>query len=153
MYWFCLPYIRDGATDDVLHAVQKHVVCSRGLLLILDFGARRWRAIRNASTVSGVFPQHKGIGKINYNSIQLDKTRLVPLTRCFKHLMKLGEVRATRSVATLVDGMLGHLAMPIGMSMMMRFTFQCTWVTAFATIGTWHHWVILCGVTQSVHLL
>jgi hypothetical protein len=108
MYWFCLPFIGDGATDDVLHAVRKHVVCSRGLLLILDFGARRWRAIRNASTVSGVFPQHKGIGKINYNSIQLDETRLVPLTRHFEHLMKLGEVRATRSVATLVDGTLGH---------------------------------------------
>jgi len=84
MYWFCLPFIGDGATDDVLHAVRKHVVCSRGLLLILDFGTRRWRAIRNASTVSGVFPQHKGIGKIHYNSIQLDETRLVPLTRHFE---------------------------------------------------------------------
>ncbi len=81
-YWFCLPYISDGATDVVLDAVRKHVVCYRGLLLILDFGARRWQAIRNASTVSGVFPQHKRIGKINYNSIRLDETRfIVPLTR------------------------------------------------------------------------
>ena len=79
------------------------------MLLILDFGARRWRAIWNASTVSGVFPQHKGIGKIHYNSIQLDETRLVPLTRHFEHLMKLGEVRAMQSVATLVNGMLGHV--------------------------------------------
>ena len=51
---------------------------------------------------------HKGIGKMNYNSILLDKQRLGPLMRHLEHLTKLREVRATRCVATLVDGTLGH---------------------------------------------
>jgi hypothetical protein len=45
---------------------------------------------------------------MNYNSILLDEKRLVPLMRHLEHLTKLGEVRATRCVATLVDGTLGH---------------------------------------------
>jgi len=99
--WFCLPYIsEDGDTDVVLQAVQKHVVCSRGLQLILDWGLKRWQKIRKATSVSGALPVHKGIGKVNYNSIELDEQKLVPLMRHFEHMTKLGEVRATRCVAT-----------------------------------------------------
>ena len=106
--WFCLPYIIDGAADVVFEAVQNHLLCSRGLRLILDWGCKRWQSIRHSSTVSGALPLHKGIGKINYNSIMLDEQKLVPLMRHLEHLTKLGEVRATQSVATLVDGTLGH---------------------------------------------
>ena len=103
MHWFCLPYDGDGVADDVvLNAVRKHVVCSRGLLLILGWGRKRWRSIQKASTVSGVLPVHKGNGTMNYNSLLLDERRLFPLIRHLKHLMKLGEVRATRSVALMV---------------------------------------------------
>ena len=84
------------------------MVCSRGLQLILDWGLKRWQKIRKATSVSGALPVHKGIGKVNYNSIELDEQKLVPLIRHFEHMTKLGEVRATRCVATLVDGMHGH---------------------------------------------
>ena len=107
--WFCLPYIsEDGDTDAVLQAVRKHVVCSRGLQLILDWGLKRWKSIRKATSVLGTLPVHKKIGKVNYNSIELNEQKLGPLVRHFEHMMKLGEVRATRCVATLVDGTLGH---------------------------------------------
>ena len=69
-YWFGLPYIADGDADFVLQSVRKHVVCSRGLLQILGWGLKRWRSIRNASKVSGVFPMHKKTGKVNYISIR-----------------------------------------------------------------------------------
>ena len=51
---------------------------------------------------------HKKIGTENFNSILLDEKRLVPLMRHLEHLTKLGEVRATRCVAILVDETLGH---------------------------------------------
>ena len=108
MYWFCLPYLSDGDEDVVIEAVRTHVVCSRGLILILDWGRKRWRSIRSSVSVSGVLPVHKGTGKTNYNSINLNERKLLPLMRHLEHLTQLGEVRATRSVATLVDGTLGH---------------------------------------------
>ena len=58
--------------------------------------------------MSGTLPVHKRIGKVNYNSIELNEQKLGPLVRHFEHMMKLGEVRATRCVATFVDGTLGH---------------------------------------------
>ena len=39
--WFCLPYIDDG-TNVVPEAVRKHMLCSRGLLILLDYGQSRW---------------------------------------------------------------------------------------------------------------
>ena len=60
MYWFCLPYISDGATDVILEAVRKNVVCSQGLQHILDWGHKRWRSIQRASTVSGVLQITRG---------------------------------------------------------------------------------------------
>jgi len=53
-------------------------------------------------------PTHARVGKPNYNSILTDEAKIEPLTRHFEYLLKLGEVRATRSVSTLVDGMLGR---------------------------------------------
>jgi hypothetical protein len=50
-------------------------------------------------------PMHKAIGKQNYNSIFLEEHKLQPLMRHFEYLLELVEVRATRTVTTLVDGM------------------------------------------------
>ena len=65
---FCLPFIDDGITV-VPEAVHMHVLCSRGLLLVLNFGSRRWQLIRKASTMTGVMPMHKAEGKRIDNSI------------------------------------------------------------------------------------
>jgi hypothetical protein len=62
--------------------------------------------IRKALTVTGVMPMHKAKGKTNYNSLSNNDRKMGPLMRHFEYLMELGdEVRATRVVTTLVDGM------------------------------------------------
>ncbi len=53
-------------------------------------------------------PAHKSIGKKNYNAIEKNDQKYEPLMMHFEYLKNLGEVRATRVVATLVNGMQGH---------------------------------------------
>jgi hypothetical protein len=57
---------------------------------------------------SAVLPDHKSIGKKNYNNVEKNEHKYQPLLHHFEYLKNLGEVRATRVVATLVDGMGGH---------------------------------------------
>ena len=51
---------------------------------------------------------HARVGKQNYNSIDNDQSKIQPLMRHFEYHLELGEVRATRTVSTLVDGMQGR---------------------------------------------
>ena len=55
--WFCLSFIDDGMAV-VPEAVRMHMLCSRGLLLVLSWESHRWRSIRKALTVTGVMPMH-----------------------------------------------------------------------------------------------
>jgi len=51
-------------------------------------------------------PMHKAKGKTNYNSLCNNDRKMGPLMRHLEYLMELGdEVRATRVVTTLVEGM------------------------------------------------
>ena len=84
------------------------MLCSRGLLLVLNWGKRRWGSIRKALLVTGVMPMHKAVSKMNYNFIVTNERKHEPLMRHFQYLLELGEVRATRTVTTLVDGMAGR---------------------------------------------
>ncbi len=43
---------------------------------------------------TSVMPQHKAVGKMNYNNIELDERKLGPLKAHFDLLRGLGEVRA-----------------------------------------------------------
>ncbi len=79
-----------------------------GLQRILEFGKKRYGSICNASKFTSVMPAHKSIGKKNYNAIKKNDQKYEPLMRHFEYLKNLGEVRATRVVAKLVDGMQGH---------------------------------------------
>jgi hypothetical protein len=102
---FCLPFIDDGMVV-VPDAVRTHVLCSRGLHLVLNWGRSRWESIWKASKVTGVMPIHRAKGKTNYNSISNSEHKMGPLMRHFEYLMELGdEVRATRVVTPLVEGM------------------------------------------------
>jgi hypothetical protein len=103
---FRLPFIDDG-TVDIPPEVKTHALCTWGLLLVLGWGLKRLSTIRKASNVMGVMPTHPRVGKKNYNSIEIDKSKIEPLMRHFKYLLELGEVRATRTVSTLVNGMQG----------------------------------------------
>jgi hypothetical protein len=104
---FGLPYVNDG-TAIVDEMVRTHLLCLLGLRLILAFGKKRYGAIWYALKFTSVMPAHKNIGKKKYNAIERNDQKYEPLMRHFKYLKKLGEVRSTRVVATLVDGMQGH---------------------------------------------
>jgi hypothetical protein len=104
---FCLPYINNG-TAIVDEMVRIHLICTCGLRCILAFGNKRYRSIRNALKFTSVMPAYKSIGKKNYNAIQKNNQKYEPLLRHFEYLKNLCEVRATKIIATLVNGMQGH---------------------------------------------
>jgi hypothetical protein len=104
---FCLPIINNG-TAIVDEMVRIPLICMFGLQCFLAFGNERYRSIRNASKFTSVMPAHKSIGKKNYNAIKKNYQKYKPLLRHFEYLKILGEVQATKTVATLVDGMQGH---------------------------------------------
>ena len=58
--------------------------------------------------MTSVLPSHKASGKVNVNAVENDEIKLLPLIKHFEYLLNLGELRATRVVATLVDGEQGH---------------------------------------------
>jgi len=68
---FPLPFVDDGtdALDDK-NGVQTHLLCKRGLFSLLTFGERRYVSIRSAMMSSAVLPDHKSIGKKNYNNVE-----------------------------------------------------------------------------------
>ena len=104
---FRLPFVDDG-TDAFDDKVRTYLLCKRGLVILLNFGERRYVTIRSAAMSSSVLPDHKSIGTKNYNAVEKNERKYQPLLRHFEYLMNLGEVRATRVVATLVDGMGDH---------------------------------------------
>jgi hypothetical protein len=88
--------------------VRIHLLCLLGLRLILALGKKRYGAICNVLKFTSVMPAHKNIGKKNYNAIKRNNRKYEPLMRHFEYLKNLCEVRSTRVVATLVNGMQGH---------------------------------------------
>ena len=62
-------------------------------------------SIQKAAMYTSVMPQHKAVGKINYNNIELDERKLGPLKMHFELIRGLGEVRATRTISDMVDEM------------------------------------------------
>ena len=69
---FHLPIIDDSPAA-APEAVCMHVLCFQGLLLVLNWGARRWRSIWKVSAMTGVMPMHKATGKTNCNSLLSNK--------------------------------------------------------------------------------
>ncbi len=107
---FRLPYLEDDTDAVIDEEVQTHRLCSKGLQVLLNFdGKRRYLKIRSAAKSSAVMPNHKSTGKANYNAVENNERKYLPLKDHFEYLQNLGEVRATRVVATLVNGMGGHV--------------------------------------------
>ncbi len=104
---FHLPCINNGPAI-IDEKVRIHLICTCGLQCILAFGVKRYRSIRNALKFTSVMLAHKSIWKKNYNAIEKIDQKYEPLLRHFEYLKNLGEVRATKVIATLVDGMQDH---------------------------------------------
>ncbi len=66
---FRLHFVDDG-TDAIDDKVWTYLLCKRGLVILLTFGERRYISIRSAAMSSGVLPDHKSIGKKNYNAVE-----------------------------------------------------------------------------------
>ncbi len=77
--WFRLPYIDDGSDLVVPDMVPDHVVCTQGLLSILDWSHKKIQRIRSTASNTSVFPPHASTGKTNYNAITNDPRKLEPL--------------------------------------------------------------------------
>ena len=93
----------DDGMNVVHEAERKHMLCSRGLTILLDYGTKRWQSIRMVTTTTGVLPVHKATGKQAPNSMTQHK--IEPMMRHLQYLTNLGEVRATRVVSSMVEDM------------------------------------------------
>lgn len=74
----------------------------------MHIGKRRMVNLGKIAGTTGVMPLHKLAGRKSNNAIADDDERGKILTEHFEYLLQLGEVRATRVIATLVDGVQGH---------------------------------------------
>ena len=93
----------DGADIHCFSALQEHRLCLLGMCSLMGIGDTRYRSIKAASSL-GVMPRHKGLGKRSNVTIKNDDPRMIHLQNHFDYLHKLGQVRATRVIATVVDG-------------------------------------------------
>ena len=109
---FMLPFnsvTEDESTtaDTVIQDMREARLCSDGIRKVMMMGKTRWSTLRSASTTTGIMPVHKHTGRIAPNAVA-DEKRTKALKDHFDTLLCLGEVRATRVIATLVDGEKGH---------------------------------------------
>ena len=110
--WFHLPYdgshVKVGNDGEPLMTLQSHLICIRGMQCVMGIGRKRYASIRRVSLQSAVLPLSGNHGVTGNNAIKDNDPRLGPLKFHLDYLLSLGEVRATRVVATLVDGIQGH---------------------------------------------
>ena len=71
---------------------------------VIGIGEWRFWAIQRAVSYTSIMPAHKGKGMVDNAGIERDDPWMQALTHHYEYLLNLGEVRATRVVATLVDG-------------------------------------------------
>ena len=104
------PFDDDVIADDqeVLEYVRACKLCATGMKFVMGIRAWHFRTIRRAVRYTSIMPAHKGKGKVSNNGIKCDDLWMQALTHHYEYLLNLGEVRATRVVATLVDGVQGH---------------------------------------------
>jgi hypothetical protein len=67
-----LPCIDDG-TEPVPETVRNHLICTKGLQMILGYGRKSFVRMSREAMCSSVLPPHKATGKINYNAIENDQ--------------------------------------------------------------------------------
>jgi hypothetical protein len=74
-------------TDGIDDKVRRHLVCRCGLNTILTFGERRYKSIQKAAMFLSVLPDHKSIGKKNYNAVEYND-------RVIGHVLMAGNILA-----------------------------------------------------------
>ena len=105
--WYKIP--NDGSDAYVLNVaidpLKDALMCQEGLYLLLGFTHHRMESIISCVKTTGVMKLHGLHGKKSNNATT--NTVISKLMDHFHELSQLGEVRATKVVATLVDGAVG----------------------------------------------
>jgi hypothetical protein len=83
-------------------------LCTLGIQAVMHIGPKRWRSKKEVARTVGVVPAHKSKGRKSHNAVKDSDVRGFALKEHFEYLLELGECRATRVIATLVDGKTGH---------------------------------------------
>ena len=87
--------------------IRTHYLCIRGLQSVMGLGRYQWRMIGQVSKSTAIMPQR--YSRMSNAAMKADDPRSAPLKHHLDDLLELGEVRATRVVATLSDGSVqGH---------------------------------------------
>ena len=104
---FVLPF--DGTDVVMCEATETKMnnatLCRSALGHLLDLGEAMLVRCKKLARTTGVYPKHGNTGKRN-KSFKDDSEVMVALRKHFEMLEKLGEVRATRFISRLVEGML-----------------------------------------------
>ena len=74
---------------------------------VMSIGYDCLKSIQNVAKTTGVMPRHALVG-LKGKTLKDNESRLAPLNSHFNYLLQLGEVRGTRVIATLVDGVVGR---------------------------------------------
>ena len=99
----------DNVEDaSVLAAMSKSLLCTKGMQIVMHITRYRMKTFKNVANTTGVIPPHANTGRKAHNAVSDIDERGLALKDHFEYLTNLGEVRATRSIATLVDGVGGH---------------------------------------------
>jgi hypothetical protein len=88
--------------------IIEHKLCQSGMQRVMSVGDTRMRTIRQAAQFGSIPPRHQGKDRVAHNAITKNDPRFKSLKEHFDIMMNLGEVRATRVVATMVDGVAGR---------------------------------------------
>ena len=103
--WYFMPY--DGrAAYDLGHDISKlrsAKMCTQSMMLVMDIGPSRFSKIRKAAISTGIVKPHGNKGRST--AMKDTDPRIPPLVDHFEELLLLGEVKATRLVSEMVDGM------------------------------------------------
>jgi hypothetical protein len=83
--------------------IGTHYLCVRGMQSVMGLGKHRWRMTGLVSTSTAIMPRR--YSRMSNAAIKADHPRSAPLKHHLDYLLELGEIRATRVVATaLSDG-------------------------------------------------
>jgi hypothetical protein len=82
--------------------IRTHYLCVRGLQSVMGLGKYRWRMIGQVSKSTAIMPRR--YSRMSNAAMKADDPRSAPLKYHVDNLLELGEVQATRVVATLSDG-------------------------------------------------
>ncbi len=106
---YMLPYNAIGVDPNpIMEEMRSHQLCTKGMRKVMNIGKTRLSSAIAAAGTTGVMPLHKLGGRQTNNSIKDDDERGKTLKEHFEYLLSLGDVQATRVIATLVDGVQGH---------------------------------------------